>query len=182
MELPRPDPVAPVRARDQQRVDRALEPRAQGPAETPWGPARKAAFRFAFSYLALYLFPLSTSLSATFGRFWADSKLVAMYEGLWHKIAPWVGAHILHLTRPITIVGESADSTYENVKVLCFATIAALATVVWSVIDQKRIAYSKLDQWLRLYVRLVVACAMFIYGAGKVIPAQMLPPNLSTLM
>src|SRR5207244_10396463 len=100
----------------------------------------------------------------------------------WHQIVPWVGAHILRLTRPITVIGESADSTYENVKVLCFVLIAALATVVWSMLDRRRISYAKLDQWLRLYVRIVLACAMFVYGGDKVIPSQMTPPSLSTLM
>jgi hypothetical protein len=55
--------------------------------------------------------------------------------------------------------------------------------VVWSVIDRKRAAaYPKLDQWLRLSVRVVLAYAMFVYGGCKVIPSQMPPPSLSRLI
>jgi uncharacterized membrane protein YphA (DoxX/SURF4 family) len=54
--------------------------------------------------------------------------------------------------------------------------------VVWSAIDRRRVGYSKLDQWLRLYLRVALACTLFVYGCQKLIPAQMLPPNLSTLI
>jgi hypothetical protein len=110
---------------------------------------------------------------------------MAAYESLWHRIVPWVGAHLLHLSYPITIFPEvngGSDTTYDYVKSLCFLAIAVVATVVWSVLDRQRPGYSKLYRWLRAYVRFVLACAMFSYGGGKVIPVQMMPPSLSALM
>jgi uncharacterized membrane protein YphA (DoxX/SURF4 family) len=150
--------------------------------ETPWSTRHKVAFRFAFCYLALYLFPLSKTLAGSFGSLWPNSALVQLYERLWHRIVPWVGAHLLQLRRPITIIGESGDSTYENVRVLSYALLAMLVTALWSGLDQRRSTYSRLDQWLRWYVRVVLACAMFLYGSYKIIPSQMPPPNLTTLI
>src|SRR5207302_4325441 len=98
---------------------------------------------------------------------------------------PWVRAHVLHLRYAITVFPEvngGSDTTSDYVKALCFVLIAAVATIAWSLLDRRRLAYSALNQWLRVCVRLVLACAMFVYGGGKVIPTQMPYPSLSTLM
>jgi len=171
--------VIPERARDEEREGKSFE--LSGPAAAPWSTARKVAFRFAFIYLFLYIFPLS----GTFAWLWLKVEIYQAYENLWHKIVPWFAADILHLRNAITIFPEvngGSDTTYDHVKVLCFVLIAALASVVWSVIDRKRTTYSKLNEWTRMYVRLVLAVAMFSYGCAKVIPTQMPPPSLSTLM
>ncbi len=148
------------------------------PAEAPWSTAHKLIFRFIFCYVLLYLFPPSVT-----ARWFGWIKPTAVYETLWHKLAPWVAANLLHLGYPITVfTSAGSDTTYDYVKIFCFAFIAAIATVVWSVLDRKRAEYGKLDQWLRLYVRFTLAAAMFLYGADKIIPAQMPPPDLVNLM
>jgi len=183
-------------ASEQQPVDPAFDPSGQTPAEASWGTARKVAFRFAFSYLILYLSP-------PFGWLWTPMLVVTYadspwhkiahwfaahmlylgdrYENFWHKIVPWVGVHLLHLSYPIVIF-PSSDTTYDYVRSFCFVLIASLITVAWSVLDRKRIAYSTLNQWTRLYVRMALAFAMLSFGGDKVIPLQMPPPSLSTLM
>jgi hypothetical protein len=169
-------------ANDQERAHEAFAPSGLRLAESRWGTTHKVAFRFAFSYLFLYLFPLSGTLA----WLWSGlPKPVATYETLWHKTVVWFAAHILSLRYPITIFPEvngGSDTTYDYVKSLCFVLIAALATVVWSLMDRNGLTYSKLDQWLRVYVRVVLAFALLSYGGGKLIPTQMPPPSLSTLM
>jgi hypothetical protein len=137
------------------------------------------AFRFAFSYLALYLYPLS----ATLGWFWFFwfSWENHTYEWPWDRLVPWVGAHVLGVGHPI-VASASGDSTYSYVKLLCLVLIAALAAAVWSVLDRQRTSYSRLHQWTRWYVRVVLAFTMIGYGTIKVIPIQMPPPSLITLM
>ena len=102
------------------RGDQSFDSSGQVPTEAPWGTARKLALRFVFCYLLLYVFPLST----TFGWLWYGiPKLMLAYEGLWHRIVPWVGAHVLHLSYPITIFPEvngGSDTTYDYLKSLCF--------------------------------------------------------------
>jgi hypothetical protein len=147
----------------------------------PWTGWEKVGFRVASSYVVLYLFPFSITMGWLLGL----PKPVVAYESLWHRIVPWFSAHVLHLSYPITIYPEvsgGSDTTYDWVRVLCFALVAVVATIVWSALDRKRAEYVTLYAWLRTYVRVVVACAMFVYGGGKVIPAQMLPPSLTTLM
>jgi len=50
-------------------------------------------------------------------------------------------------------------------------------------IDRKRSrTYSTLNQWARWYVRVVLAYTMIGFGTIKVIPVQMFPPSLGTLI
>src|SRR5207249_11676722 len=142
--------VPPVRSPG----DDSAEPLERTPPNAPWGTTRRVAFRFAFSYLALYLYPLSATLG-WFWFFWVSWENHA-YEVPWRKLVPWVAARVLRLGHPVT-VSATGDSTYAYVKVLCFVLIAALATVVWSVIDRRRPSYSTLHQRIRWYVRVVLA-------------------------
>jgi len=179
MEAGNADVVNSKRAGDAQREDESPWPSGRTPEGAPWGASRKVAFRFAFSYLSLYLYPLSATLG-WFWWFWFRWE-EHTYEAPWRQVVPWVAAHILRLRYEVS-VSTSRDSTYEYVKVLCFVLIAALATVVWSVIDRKRIAHPKLNQWIRFYVRVVLAFTMIGFGVFKIIPMQMPPPGLTTMM
>jgi hypothetical protein len=193
------DPMLRPEPTPKPKGDESFEISKQIQAEAPWGMAHKVAFRFVFSYVLLYLFPLTSILQWFWGPllvettgkpqykivFWFSEqmvRLVNLYENCWQGIVPWFAAHILHLRNPVTVLDQSGDSTYGNVKVLCFVVVAALGTVVWSVLDRRRIAYAKLNQWLHLYVRVVLATVILSYGADKAIPTQMPPPSLSTLM
>jgi hypothetical protein len=161
-----------------ERIGQSLEPPEQRLADAHWGTLHQVAFRFACSYLFLYVFPFPFSLS------WGG-RTGEIHETMWHKIVPWVAIHVLRLRFAITIYPEvsgGSDTRYDYVKVFCIALVAAVATVVWSMIDRNRLSYSRLNQWIRLYVRLVLAAAMLSYGGGKVIPQQMPPPSLSTLI
>jgi hypothetical protein len=140
------------------------------------------AFRFAFVYAALYFFPLSATMAGSFGWLWQSSSLVPRYETLWHRIVPWVGSRLLDLRHPIDVNAWSADSKYYNVRSLCYALIAVVVAALWSGLDRNRLEYSKLDGWLRWYVRIVLGSAMFLYGADKIIPVQMWSPGLTTLI
>jgi hypothetical protein len=156
----------------------ALDLRGLTPAAAPWSTAHKLIFQFIFCYVFLYLFP-----PAIVPRYFFMLPPPAAYENLWHKVVPWFAAHILHLSYPITfLTAVGSDSTYEYVKILLFAVISAIAAVVWSLLDRKRTEYAKLDQWLRFYVRLTLAANMLLYGADKVIPGQMLPPDLVNMV
>ena len=59
---------------------------------------------------------------------------------------------------------------------------AAVATVVWSVLDHKRPNYERLNNWFRLYLRFSVGAIIIHYGAAKLVPRQFPPPLLTTLV
>jgi uncharacterized membrane protein YphA (DoxX/SURF4 family) len=161
--------ASPAPATETGRTVNAAAPR--------WSLSLRIAFRFAFSYFLLYCapFPLTWIPYANQTEEWV--------AGLWHVVVPWVAAHVLHLSRPITIFENgSGDTTYNWVQVGCFLVIAILATVLWSVLDRKRPSYDRLYRWSRLYLRLWLATILCSYGASKVIQVQFSPPLLSTLI
>lgn len=142
-----------------------------------WSLSTRIAFRFAFVYFALYTFPFPLDL-LPYGE-----TIARPYTALWHAVVPWVGKHILHLSYDISVfTNGSGDTTYDYVQVLCWLIVATATAVVWSVLDRKRIRYSKLYQWLRLFVRFWLASVLFSYGMAKVLPNQMPAPLLSTLL
>lgn len=145
---------------------------------SPWPLAKRIAFRFAFVYLLLYNLPrpLGEALPLTQG-------LGRMYEQIWYAVVQWVSDHVLHLSSPISnAITGSGDTLYYWILALCYLTIAIAATFIWSMLDRRRFDCGKLDQWLRLFVRLSLACWMVIYGGMKVIPVQFPQPYLITLI
>ncbi len=76
----------------------------------------------------------------------------------------------------------SRDTTANYVQLLCCLVTAALVTAVWSVLDRRRRNYQRLNEWFRLYLRMVLAAIMISYGAAKLFAALMPEPNLSTLL
>jgi len=162
----------------QTQAELARDPEFQAGISTPaveppahWNAGLRFGFRFAFSYFVLYCFPFPL------GALPYTGKPAEWYELGWHKVVPWVAQHWLHLAQPITIFSNgSGDTTYDYVKVLCFLVLAAVATIVWSVLDRKRTNYVRLHQWLRFYVRITLGATMLSYGGYKVIPSQFPPP------
>ena len=129
-----------------------------------WGPATRIAFRFVFSYLALY---------------W-----LGMFVGYWlSKPMSWVSIHVLRLGHVVTaVMTGSGDSVYEYVLNFCILMIGIGATVIWSLLDRKRPNYARLQEWFRSLLRMAVGAMLIAYGAVKVIQVQMPPLTPSTLM
>lgn len=160
-------------------VDDELPPEAQptedlrpGPI---WGPVKQLLFRFAFSYLVLYSFPFPLYYIPYVG-------MIGMWNyQMWARLVPWVGQQVFGVAITVEPNG-SGDTTYNYVQVFCFLVIAAAATLVWSLLDRRRRNYARLYEWLRVYVRFVLAVAMIGYGAFKVIPSQFPAPTFDRLM
>jgi uncharacterized membrane protein YphA (DoxX/SURF4 family) len=162
--------MQPEVALDQPREISFATPTAGPQPQARWSLAVKISFYFACSYFFLFCFPFPL------GSLPYTGKPAEWYELLWHKIVPWMAKHILHLSQPITIfTNGSGDTRYDYVKALCLLVIAALATIVWSVLDRKKENHRTFHQWLRLYVRLYLGAILLGYGAFKVIPSQFPP-------
>lgn len=142
-----------------------------------WHLAKRIAFRFAFAYLVLYNLPLPLGvLPLTQG-------LALKYQQIWYAVVPWVGEHILHLSSDVsTATTGSGDKMYDWILALCHLTLAMAATVIWPMLGRRRSDSRKLDQWLRLYVRLSLAYWMIVYGGMKAIPSQFPQPFLIRLI
>ena len=142
-----------------------------------WRLATRIVFRFAFVYFILYCLPFP------FGWFHYTGYPRQKWTQLKRFVVPWAGKHILHLSHDITIFPNgSGDTTFNYVEVLCFLAAAVFVTLIWSWLDRRRPNYEKLQQWLVLYIRLVLAATMISYGAVKVIQGQFSTPNLARLL
>ncbi|HEY7216373.1 MAG TPA: hypothetical protein VIC28_17260 [Thermoanaerobaculia bacterium] len=156
----------------------APEPTAaetQSIAPVQWGLIQRIAFRFVCCYFFLYIFPFPLEYIP-----FVD-KLGGPYQNLLHALATWVGKHVFGVEITVFTNG-SGDTTYDYVVAFCFAVLAAAAALVWTLLDRKRAHYTRLHEWLRIYVRFFLAVSMVSYGAFKVLPSQFPSPSLDRLL
>ena len=138
-----------------------------------WSLAARIAFRFAFSYFAL-----TWLLSLLANRI---GFLREMYTDFWNGLVVWANEAVFHLPDE-QLFNLTGSTAYSTVRFLCHLAVAGAATVVWSVLDRRRVQYARLHPWLRIVVRYMLAGTMIRYGALKVIPSQMVaPPPLGVL-
>jgi uncharacterized membrane protein YphA (DoxX/SURF4 family) len=151
----------------QVRAD-ATEPRVSASTDTVhWNLATRLAFRLVFAYEIIYSFPFPLNLVAGFDR------AFGWHEMLFARITVFTGAHILHLSRPLAYSPYAGgDSLFGWVQSLAQLMLAVAACVIWSLLDRKRPNYRSMQEWLWLYVRLVLGAAMISYGAIKIIKVQ----------
>ena len=138
--------------------------------------ATRVAFRFAFSYFVLYLLPFPLSLIPSIGDF-----VTAQYRALWRMIVVPVAQRLFGVEITVLTAGGSGDKTYDYMRLVVMLLIAAAITLVWSVLDRRRLHYTKLHEWLRVYVRFALLAAMVTYGAYKIFPGQFGSPSLDRL-
>jgi hypothetical protein len=153
-------------------------PDARAAAAPAWGPVKRILFRFAFSYLVLYLLSTFLGLLAYIPY---GGVVVGWYYQLWSALVPWVGKHLFQAAATIHPTG-SGDTMFSWVEIFCYLALAVLAALVWTVVDRKRTHYARLYEWLRVYVRLGLGMTMISYGAFKVIPSQFPQPSLDRLL
>jgi hypothetical protein len=143
-----------------------------------WGPVRKILFRFAFSYLVLYLLKTFLSLLALASP---GEAVARTYQKAWAAAVPWVARQLFHAEAPVRITG-SGDTVFGFVQVFCYLVLAAAAALVWTLLDRNRPNYARLYEGLKVYVRFGLAVNMITYGGLKIIPSQFPPPSLDRLM
>tara|TARA_R110002073_G_scaffold15953_3_gene62147 strand:+ start:15875 stop:17146 length:1272 start_codon:yes stop_codon:yes gene_type:complete len=131
-----------------------------------WNPLRKIGFRFAFIYLLLYSFPFP--LSTIPGISWLSN----FYYNSQAFLVQWMGDIFLGIEEISTIPTGSGDTTYGYVSLFCFLCLAAVGTLIWSILDRKRNNYERLSVGLIVWLRYYLAFFMLIYGFAKVFVLQ----------
>lgn len=144
-------------------------------AVAAWGAAKRVLFRFVCAYFVLYNFPFPLEYIPFLD--W----VVGPYYSFWHALVPWVGKHVFGVDITVFTNG-SGDTTYDYVLACCYAVLAAVAALAWTLLDRKRGDYARRHEWLRIYVRFSLAAAMVSYGAYKVFPSQFPAPSLDRLL
>lgn len=157
----------------------APEPGGDEGEAAPWGPLRRAAFRFAFVYLVLY------NSYAPFS--WLNDVPIAgaplqAYDALWQAFVAWFWKCALGLPGEVSTASNgSGDRTYGYVEWFTVAALASIATLAWSLLDRRRANYARLWGALRVYVRYALGVAMVTYGMVKVIKVQFPSPGFEQL-
>ena len=144
-----------------------------------WSLAERIALRFACSYFVLYFFPFPI------GEIPGTEALAAWYVNLWNVFMPWVGKHILYLRQgfpPLSAENGSGDAMANYVQNFCLLALAAVATLVWTLVERRRRDLRRLHYWTRVYVRYALATILLSYGFNKVIKLQFPFPSLDRLL
>lgn len=130
----------------------------------PWKSWKKVLFRFIFLYVCLYA--------------------VFMFVGfLLEPILSWIGQNIFGLTEHLELKSTgSGDGVMSYLSLFLQFVISLMATLVWSIIDRKRISYNDLQFWFMSMLRIFVAIFMLLYGFAKVFLIQFQTPRLTTLV
>jgi uncharacterized membrane protein YphA (DoxX/SURF4 family) len=156
---------------------------SRSPANAPaavvseWSVAKRIGFRFVFAYFVLYLFPFPVS---SIPVPWNPAKYWGQLD---EWLSLWTETHLFGLAKPVPIVPTgSGDTMAQWASQVNWILLALGATVLWTLLDRKRREYTRLGQWLTVYVRFGLATIMFGYGFAKVIPTQMQRPTLERLV
>jgi len=142
-----------------------------------WSTAQKVAFRFFALFFTLYI------LCNPNGVIPYTNSLQEAYSQPLYKLVPWVGAHVLHLDKPIIIATTgSGDTRYDYIVILLILVTSTVGAMVWSVTSRNTANYNKLWYWLLVVIRYYVAITMISYGFYKVIKLQFPAPSFARLV
>jgi uncharacterized membrane protein YphA (DoxX/SURF4 family) len=133
----------------------------------PWSWDKKIIFRFICLYFFIYVvFCPNNEVEIV-------NTIYEPFNNLLHKLVPWFGRVVLHLSYPITsFTNGSGDTTYDYVLLLIQFILACLGCIIWSIWDNKRTNYNGMHYWLRVVLRYYLFYQLFLYGIGKIIKMQ----------
>ena len=158
-----------------------LEPQTEQQPIHRWSLALRVAFRFCLVYFGLFCLTTQV-LGALINIPKVDIPDLATLPPL-RQLIFWVAAHLFRATQPLVYNGSgSGDKTFDWVMCFSFLVVAALATVIWSVLDRRRTSYIGVHKWFRLFLRFALGGQMLTYGFVKVFPMQMSFPSLTGLL
>jgi hypothetical protein len=142
-----------------------------------WSNTQRLLFRFSVAWFLLYIFFNPNGILP------GVDDAFNFYITPFHRLIPWIGQHLLHLSNPITIfTNGSGDTTYDYVIQLLMVTLSILTCVIWTCLDQRRISYPTLYYWVLTILRYYLGITLLSYGFAKVFKTQFPYPGLYTLL
>ena len=150
----------------------SVQPGQGAPHAASWPLVKRVGFRFLTAYFVLYLFPFPLgSLPFT--------STVNDWLTFWQRpLGRWTEVHVFGLAKPVPVMPTGSGDTMMDYAIqLDVVVIAVIITVLWSALDRRRPHYTRLYDWLRVYVRYGLATILFSYGFAKVIQTQFPPPT-----
>ncbi|MGY2118158.1 DoxX family protein [Nocardia gipuzkoensis] len=154
-------------------------------AAASWNPFTRIVFRFCFLYFGLYclLYPqLLTDLAGWLAPGWSRFPDPSTWQlQLLQPFLQWVGWQVFGITAVPLVTTGGRDHLIFWILLFCILVVSVVVTAVWTLLD-RRGEYRRLAGWFFVFIRLCVAGAMMNYGLAKLIPTQMPPPALRTLI
>ncbi|ANO06089.1 DoxX family protein [Mycobacteroides immunogenum] len=138
-----------------------------------WGTATLIAFRLGTCYFGVFGLVVAIGLIPVILKGARIDGPWSVIRGIFHAVRSpiaWIGEHLLGLSVQSTQVGS--DSAFQWTALLCIAFLAVIGAAIWTAWDRRR-RYDRLQAWVWVILRLVLAAAMFYFGMAKVIPTQM---------
>jgi len=150
------------------------EPEKEAPP-IRWSLTKRVALRFATLYFLLYFLPMPFSALLDAMKMEAASAFTSkVFQGIWLPIANFAARTAWHFQEPIVYRETgSGDRLFDYMVVFSSLVIAAIGTVVWSLIDRKRNHYRSTYEFLRVVLRYSLAIILMSYGFSK---AMQFPP------
>ena len=149
---------------------------AAEPPPRRWPLALKIAFRFWSIYFAFYIVTTQMLGSLlpflTFNPGWAGPS---------RWLVEWVARSVFAVTTLVVTGSGSGDKTYDWVHAFTYLVIAAILTVVWSVVSRAA-NHEAAHRHFRLFMRFALGTTLLGYGGAKFIPLQMSFPSLTRLL
>ena len=146
------------------------------PIVAAWPQWQRVLFRFFAVYLLLQVAPWNWFRAVPGGL------VVLRYYA---RAVDWAvrtsNAGVFHVRETLVPVNGSGDTSWAWTQLWLYLSIAAIACIVWTIVDRKRTNYARPLYWLRLIVRYYVASAALSYGIIKLFLLQMPFPALSQL-
>ena len=129
-----------------------------------WSVASRIAFRFCLVYFGLFCL-----LTQIFGSLVPIPLDFPEPSNFWptRQIVTWTAVHVFGVTHPLVYMSGSGDKVFDWVLVFCLLVVAAVTTVVWSILDRRRLNYVALNKWFRVAIRFALASQMLVVRDGK---------------
>ncbi len=147
-----------------------------------WNSLTRIVFRFLFVYFGLVFLTQPPVVNVFLG--WLANwewRGPGLQVRLMNPLVGWVG-HTVFGVDAGWIVGGTADQGFAWVLTFFLLVLAAVATIVWTVLDRRRREYRRLAGWSLLVLRWCLGGQLLYFGFSKVIPMQMPRPALATLL
>src|SRR6478609_6973763 len=119
-------------------------------SEESWAPATRIAFRFCLLYFGLYV--LTTQMLAGMLPNPKFRVPVLAQKPPMQQLVLWVGNHILGVQPTVHPTG-SGDTLFDWTAAFTLLLLAALGTIVWSLVARETTSYPRLYKWFRLFLR-----------------------------
>lgn len=150
-----------------------------------WSLITRIAFRFTAIYFSLYIL-LTQMFGGLVGPLLAllPAGSVTLPASSWtvQTAVTWLATKVLGFSSPLVTRSGSGDKPFDLTLIVLIAIVAAVATVVWSLLARRRVAHPGAQKWFRVFFRFGLGTTMLSYGMVKFIPLQMSFPSLTRML